>query len=56
MGEELDDRLNVRVIAPERPGMGLSDVKAGRTIGDWPADAAALADALELECFAVLGC
>ena len=27
-------------------GMGLSDFEARRTIGNWPADAAALADAI----------
>lgn len=38
----------VRVIAPDRPGMGLSDHQPGRRISDWAADVAALADALEL--------
>ncbi len=55
ISEELTERLNIRVIVPDRPGMGLSDYKAGRTIGDWPADVAALADVLKLECFAVVG-
>lgn len=53
--EESAERLNVRVVAPDRPGMGLSDFEAGCTMGDWPADVAALADALALERFAVLG-
>lgn len=55
VGEELADSLNVRVIAPDRPGMGLSDFQAGLTIGYWPADVATLADALGLGRFAVLG-
>ena len=45
----------VHVIGPDRPGMGDSDPKPGRTILDWPPDAAALADHLEWERFAVLG-
>jgi pimeloyl-ACP methyl ester carboxylesterase len=45
----------VRLIAPDRPGMGLSDFQPGRKIGDWPADVIALADALGLDRFAVLG-
>jgi len=44
-----------RVIAVDRPGYGLSDFQPGRKITDWPADVCALADALELRKFAVLG-
>lgn len=36
----------VRLIALERPGIGLSDYDADREILDWPADVAAAADAL----------
>ncbi len=46
---------DVRLIAPDRPGIGLSDVRAPWRVGNWAADAAALADALGLERFAVLG-
>jgi pimeloyl-ACP methyl ester carboxylesterase len=48
-------RSGVRLIAPDRPGVGLSDSQPGRTLRDWPRDVAALADQLELERFAVLG-
>lgn len=48
-------KFNARIIAPDRPGMGLSDFQPGRTISDWPADVSALADALRLDRFAVLG-
>ncbi len=48
-------RLGLRVIAPDRPGMGGSDFQPGRRLTDWPADVAALADALGLGRFAVLG-
>lgn len=47
--------FNVRVIAPDRPGYGLSDFKRGRKILDWPEDVIALADALHIDNFAVLG-
>jgi pimeloyl-ACP methyl ester carboxylesterase len=45
----------VRVIAPDRPGHGLSTFRTGRRIGDWPADVAALAGALDLGQFGVVG-
>jgi pimeloyl-ACP methyl ester carboxylesterase len=45
----------VRLIAPDRPGYGLSSPRPGATYADWPADVAALADALHLDRFAVLG-
>lgn len=45
----------LRVIAVDRPGMGGSDLLRGRRVLDWPADVAALADALGIERFAVLG-
>lgn len=44
-----------RFIVPDRPGLGLSDFLAGRTIRGWAEDARELADALELPSFAVLG-
>ena len=47
--------LNARVIAVDRPGMGLSDFKRGRRILDWPDDVIQLADALHIDRFAVLG-
>jgi pimeloyl-ACP methyl ester carboxylesterase len=39
----------------ERPGIGLSDAQPGRTLLDWPADVIAVADALGIEQFTVLG-
>ena len=47
--------LGVQVITVDRPGIGLSDPKPGRTLLDWPNDVVALADALGIEQFAVLG-
>ena len=48
-------RLNTRIIAADRPGYGLSDFKHGRRILDWPDDVVELADALQVDRFAVLG-
>jgi len=45
----------LRMIAPDRPGYGHSDPKPGRTVIDWADDVEALADALNIERFAVLG-
>ena len=47
--------LNARVIAPDRPGYGLSDYKRGRTMLDWPEDVIELANTLQIEDFSVLG-
>lgn len=47
--------LHVRVIAPDRPGYGRSDPSPGRNLLSWANDVAALADALALQRFAVLG-
>ncbi len=45
----------VRLIAVDRPGVGLSEPKPGRRLLDWPADVAALADELELDRFSIVG-
>jgi len=45
----------VRLIALDRPGVGLSDPHPGRCVADWADDVDQLADALGLERFAVLG-
>ncbi len=53
--EEAARKLGIRVIATDRPGYGLSDFQPHRTFLDWPADVAALADALAIDRFAVAG-
>jgi len=45
----------LRVIAPDRPGMGGSDFQRDRVLLDWPNDVAELADSLGMERFGVLG-
>ncbi|MEW5710587.1 MAG: alpha/beta hydrolase [Pseudomonadota bacterium] len=48
-------RLGARIVAPERPGFGLSDSLPSRRLTDWAGDVAALVDALGFERFAVAG-
>lgn len=45
----------IRVIAPDRPGMGLSSPHHGRTLASWAGDVAELADSLGLDRFHVAG-
>lgn len=56
--EFLDDAaraLHLRVICPDRPGIGRSDPKPDRTIAGWSDDVNALAGVLGIDRFAVLG-
>lgn len=55
IGHEAAARAAVRLIAPDRPGMGLSTFQPRRRIIDWPSDVVELADALALGRFAVGG-
>jgi pimeloyl-ACP methyl ester carboxylesterase len=48
-------KYRIRVIAPDRNGLGLSDPKPGRHLLDWAVDLEALADSLELERFFLIG-
>ncbi|WP_445164353.1 alpha/beta fold hydrolase [Mycobacterium sp. Dal123C01] len=45
----------VRLISPDRPGVGRSDSQPGRTILDWARDVAELLDGLDVDRFAVMG-
>jgi pimeloyl-ACP methyl ester carboxylesterase len=45
----------VRLITPDRPGIGGSDILKARRFADWPADVVALADSLGVDRFAVVG-
>ncbi|MFB6136125.1 MAG: alpha/beta fold hydrolase [Halobacteriaceae archaeon] len=58
LGALLDDAARdrgVRVVAPSRPGYGASDPHPDGTLTTWADDCAALADALGLRTFAVVG-
>ena len=48
-------RHGVRVLSPDRPGMGLSDPKPHRRLLDWPTDVVQLADGLGMQRFAAMG-
>ena len=45
----------VRLISPDRPGIGLSTYQPGRRLTDWPGDVEQLTDALGIGRFAVMG-
>lgn len=45
----------VQLVAIDRPGYGLSDACADRQLLDWPADVTAVADALGMKKFGVIG-
>lgn len=44
-----------RIIAVDRPGMGLSDFQPNRTLKDWPHDIGELADRLGIGRFSIIG-
>ena len=52
---EAADRAGVQLIAPDRPGFGLSEFQPGRRILDWATDIASLADQLGFAQFRLLG-
>jgi len=53
--ETMYSDLNLHAVIPDRPGIGLSDFRPGRSILDWSDDVAALADIFGWENFDVLG-
>jgi pimeloyl-ACP methyl ester carboxylesterase len=55
IGADEAARRGVRLIALDRPGIGLSDFRPGYRLTDWPSDVVQAADQLGLERFAVLG-
>jgi fido (protein-threonine AMPylation protein) len=53
--EDLLAELGIRLVTYDRPGYGRSDRHRGRKVADTAGDVAAIADALEMERFAVVG-
>jgi pimeloyl-ACP methyl ester carboxylesterase len=53
--DSISKKLHIRIIAPDRPGYGLSDFYTERTLLDWPDDVVAIADTLHIHTFAVMG-
>lgn len=49
------EKLDVRLVVPDRPGMGNSTFQVSRTILDWPNDILALADHLRTNQFYIMG-
>jgi pimeloyl-ACP methyl ester carboxylesterase len=52
---EAASEAGLRLICPTRPGLGDSDPQPDRTLLDWPADVAALTNALNVDEFPVVG-
>lgn len=59
LGAAVFDRIGrergVRIVAPERPGVGVSDSDPDRELTDWPTDVVALLDALGIDTAPVFG-
>lgn len=47
--------LNIRIISPDRPGVGISTFQGNRQFLDWGNDITALADSLGLEKYSIFG-
>jgi pimeloyl-ACP methyl ester carboxylesterase len=47
--------LGLRIVSPDRPGMGRSTFQPNRRLLDWPDDVTALTNALDIDRFAVIG-
>jgi pimeloyl-ACP methyl ester carboxylesterase len=54
-GQKVCSSLGIRLIAPDRPGYGLSDFKPRRALRDWANDVGELALHLQLKRFDILG-
>jgi pimeloyl-ACP methyl ester carboxylesterase len=54
LSDDLLESRHVRLIAVDRPGLGLSDFQPNRRLRDWPQDVLSLADHLKIERFAIL--
>jgi pimeloyl-ACP methyl ester carboxylesterase len=54
-GATIAQQSGIRLISVDRPGIGLSDPKPGRTVADWANDIAELRDQLGIDTFAAMG-
>ncbi|MDP1811041.1 MAG: alpha/beta hydrolase [Sediminibacterium sp.] len=55
IGNEVFIEHGLRVIAPNRPGIGQSDFQINREFNNWPDDVLSLADHLKLDKFSLFG-
>jgi pimeloyl-ACP methyl ester carboxylesterase len=53
--DKIAKELKIRIISPERPGIGLSTYQENRRFSDWGTDVSELVDSLSLETFSLLG-
>jgi len=53
--DQVARKSGVRLLSPDRPGIGLSDTQPGRTVLDWARDVEDLLDQLDIGRFAVMG-
>jgi len=53
--ESIIENLGIRLVAFDRPGVGLSDPQPGRHVLNWPQDMAVAADRLGYDQFAIFG-
>lgn len=53
--ETIAERLGVRLIVPDRPGGGLSDINSKLTLLNWTRDVSFLADHLKIDTFSIIG-
>ena len=53
--DDIAAEAGVRLISPDRPGVGLSDPQPGRTMADWARDVEELLDQICVERFAAMG-
>jgi len=54
-GDEIAAKLGLRIIVPDRPGMGYSDVKEDYALLDWPQDLVQLVNSLGIKKFSIIG-
>lgn len=52
---DLVKKLGIRLVRPDRPGYGQSNFHTDRTLLDWADDVVAIADALEIPKFGIIG-
>lgn len=54
LNDQMLRKSNIRLLAMDRPGLGLSDFQPDRRLLDWPKDVLAFADHLGLDKFSIL--
>lgn len=55
IGNDIFAKKNIRLIAPNRPGIGYSNFQTNRGFSNWPQDVLSLADKLGIGKFSILG-